>query len=776
MSEIKPTNCHFCGYCCALLATVEDGRVVDLQPDPSRYPYDARVLAGCRRWRMNLDVLDSPRRVNHPLRRRGERGSGEWDRVTWDEALDDIAARLDALAQEHGPATLASAIGGPHASFWPLHRFMSLFGSPNNMGIGQICWNPRIWMDVLTFGWTVEADIVPGLTECLVIWGTNPAQSDNSAFWRSIVQLSKTDTALVVIDPRRTQAAALADVWLPVRPGTDCTLALGLVHVIVKEGLVDRAFVDEWCYGYDEFALHVERFTPAYVADFCGLAAEDVVRAARLFGKARAAALVSGRGIDQAGASVAPTHRAICCLRAITGNVDRPGSCVLAEASDFVSEVDFEMSDALTPEQRAACLNVPFTPLQCFEGYDAVRALTEKLGRRLPMRYMTSALPDRVLHAMETGEPYPVRALIVNATNPLVTYADTQRVLRAFQSLDLLVVLEYYLTPTASIADYVLPVAGALERPIFQIHGGVANMGYGGPAAVEPYYERKTDYAIFRELGMRLGQAESWPEETLADAFAAQLAPAGMTWEEYCEQGMYFRKPAYEKHLERTQDGEPRGFATTTGKIELASGFLPALGGRRFPEQGEPMCLCSPELVKRAHAEGGAHLPLITGSRKQPYNASMYLENPEFRRRSPHPVAEVSPATAERLGLVPGDTVRLSTDRGDAWFVLACAPMRDNLVSADYGWWHPEQVPQAPDFGGIWESNINCLTSCAPQEPLIGTWAYNAIDCVIVKSDRMLSWDAQDGEDREREEAAAAVYEKDDCGIYGTGRLRPSAR
>ena len=115
-----------------------------------------------------------------------------------------------------------------------------------------------------------------------------------------------------------------------------------------------------------------------------------------------------------------------------------------------------------------------------------------------------------------------------------------------------------------------------------------------------------------------------------------------MTWDEYCEQGVYFRKPAYEKHLERAQDGAVRGFATATGKIELTSEFLPALGGERLPDQGAPLRLCSPELVERARAEGGAHLPLITGARKQPYNASMYLENPEFRRRSPHPVAEVS--------------------------------------------------------------------------------------------------------------------------------------
>ncbi len=405
MQEIKPTNCHYCGYCCAFLATVEDGRVVDLRPDPTRYPYDERILAGCRRWRMNLAALDGADRINHPLRRVGERGANQWERVSWDEALDDIAARLRGLAAEHGPETLASAIGGPHASFWPLHRFMNLFGSPNNMGIGQICWNPRIWMDALTFGWTVEADITPGLTECLFIWGTNPAQSDNSAFWRAIIQFSKTEASLVVIDPRRTQVAALADIWLPVRPGTDCTLALAFMHVIIEEGLVDRAFVDEWCHGFEELAEHVRPYTPARAAEECGVSEDDIVRAARLFGSAQAAALVSGRGIDQVGVNVAPTHRAICCLRAITGNVDKQGACVLAEASDFVPEVDMEMTDALAAEHRARCLNTQRTPLQCYEGYGKARALTEKLGRRLPERYLTSAAPDLVLHAMETGEP-----------------------------------------------------------------------------------------------------------------------------------------------------------------------------------------------------------------------------------------------------------------------------------------------------------------------------------------------------------------------------------
>ena len=741
-AEVKPTNCHYCGYCCAFLATVEDGRVTDLVPDPSRYPYDERILAGCRRWRMNLDALDGPDRVNYPLRRAGKRGGNEWERVSWDEALDDIAARLRALADEHGPETLASAIGGPHASFWPLHRFMNLFGSPNNMGIGQICWNPRIWMDALTFGWTVEADIVPGVTECLFIWGTNPAQSDNSAFWRSILAFARSDAALVVVDPRRTQAAAVADLWLPVRPGTDCTLALGLLHVIIGEGLVDRAFVDAWCHGFDELAEHVRPYTPAHVAAVCGLPEDDIVRAARLFGRAGAAALVSGRGVDQVGANVAPTHRAICCLRAVTGNVDKPGSCVLAEGPDFVSEMELEMSDALAPERRARCLNTPFTPLQCYDGYDRARKLTEKLGRTLPERYLTSALPHLVLSAMEEGEPYPVRALIVNATNPLLTYADTHRVFDALMGLDLLVVLDYYMTPTAMIADYVLPAAGAIERPVLQVHGGVANMGYGGPAAVEPYYERRTDYDVFRGLGLRLGQEDAWPEETLADAFAAQLARAGMDWDAFCQLGIYWQPSAHAKHELPGPDGRPQGFATTTGKIELASEFLPTLGGPRLPEPAAPAApLCSPELVEDAERAGGAHLPMITGSRKQPYNASMYFNNPAFRQKSPHPVAEVSEATAGRLGLKPGDRVEIATDKGSARFILETAPLRDDLVNVDYGWWHPEWEPGGPDLGGMWESNVNCLTSCEPGEPLIGTWSYNAIDCVIRRIDEPLSWE-----------------------------------
>ena len=744
--EIKRTNCHFCGYLCGFLATVEDGRIVDIKVDPSRYPYSETTLAGCRRWRMNLQTLDGPDRVNYPLKRVGERGSNQWQRVTWDEALDDIAARLTVLAEEHGPETLASMIGGPHTSFWPLHRFLNLFGTPNNMGIGQICWNPRIWMDVVTFGWTVEADIIPGYTECLFIWGTNPAASDNSSFWQALREYSKDPSGtLVVIDPCYTRTASIAQRWIAPRPGSDVVLALSLLNVIINEDLYDHEFVENWCYGFDELAAHVQTYTPAFAAEKCGIPQEDIYFAARLFANSPASALVSGRGIDQVGRNVAPTHRAICCLRAITGNLDKPGSCLIMDKSDFIPEVDLEMTSYLAPEHKARSLNTlraDGTPLQSYPGFEFMRARTERVDNKvLPERYLTAAHPDFVLHAMETGEPYPVRALFVEATNPLLTYGDTHRVFNALMGLDLIVVLDYYLSSTAQIADYVMPAAQAMERATFQAHGGVANIAYGGPAAVEPYYERKCDYDFFRELGMRLGQGEYWPDETFEDSLERTLEPAGMDWETYCATGICTQKPDYFKHLRVTEDNCYVGFGTSTGLVELASESLGALGGPRLPYEGEPAVLCTGDVLEK-----GPHLQLITGSRKQPYNASMYMNNPKFRSQCPYPVCEMSAATAEKYGFAEGDCVYLGTDNGKARFVVKTAVMRDELISADYGWWHPEWTPGAPNFGGIWESNINCLTSCnrGEGEEMIGTWSYNNIDGVIWKSEEPIGFSATD--------------------------------
>jgi anaerobic selenocysteine-containing dehydrogenase len=699
---------------------------------------------------MNLEQIDAPERVNYPLKRVGERGSGQWERVSWNEALDDIAARLEALATVHGPQTLASAIGGPHATYWPLHRFLNLFGTPNNMGIGQICWNIRVWMDCLTYGWPIEVNIDPNMSGAVFLWGTNPADSDNLLFWRTLLTMDKKRTPLVVVDPRRTRTARIATLHLAPLPGTDCTLALALIRQIIATDRVDHSFIERWCHGFDELVLHVEAYTLDYAEQVCGIPAANIAEAAQIFSEPTPTALLSGRGIDQLGPNTAPTHRALSILRAITGDVDRAGACLIEGMSDFIPEIDLEMSAWLSPKQRATQLNIGHSALQSYPGYEGASLLTERFGKRLPMRYLTSAHPNLVWRAMITGKPYPVRALICMAANPLVTYADARLVYEALSSLDLLVVLEYYLTPTAQLADYVLPSAGAFERPLIQAHGGIANFCYGGAAALEPYYERRADYDFFRGLGLRLGQAEYWPDVNLKEAIEQTLASAGVDWQRWTNQGIYCGAAVFNKHetAETKGDGssvlrcktdepspfvseppspasavsaEPRGFSTTTGKLELANEYLEALGGGRLPV---------PVPIARDPAYP---FTMITGARTQPYWASSYFNNPRFRKTHPDPTAQMSRSTLREAGLEEGQWIEVATRRGSARFKAEVAEIVDNVVSVEYGWWYPEKEQGEPCLSGVWSSNVNVLTNADIEdcEPLIGTWTYNGIPCAL---------------------------------------------
>mgnify|MGYP000900620459 CR=1 FL=1 len=734
--EIK-TNCRFCGYQCGLLATVKKGKVLAVKPDPSRFPNDEKIMNGCRRWRQALNILDHPDRINYPLKRVGRRGSGQWERITWEQALDEIADKLRQLKEQYGPETLATSIGGPHTTFWPLHRFLSLFGSPNNVGIGQICWNPGIWVNTLTFGWPLDLDFSPEATACLMLWGINPAESDNSLLWRTILQYGRDSNPIIVVDPRRTRTAERAKLWLPVRPGTDPILALGLINVIIAEDLYDREFVHSWCHGFEALCEHVKKYTPAYVAEKTGVGSEKIIEAARLFAKSKPAALHTGRGIDQLGPNSVPTHRAIAILKAITGNVDVPGATHVAEMPDFIPELDFELSEKF-PQVYEKQLNKGKLVLQSYQGFQRVRELTLQHNKRLPMRYLNSAHPNLVWKAMISGEPYPIRAMIVMASDPLLTQADTKLIYKALTGLDLLVALELFQTPTSLLADYVLPSAGILERPLLETNAGTSNIAYGGREAVEPYYERKPDYYFWKELGCRLGQQEYWPWETYTEALASTFEPIGLSWEDFCETGLYCSDNEYYKHEKiDPATGKPQGFATLTRKVELYSETLNEMG-------------CDPLPVPQRAADTTEEYPLllITGARYQPYYASSYHQIKEYREIHPDPIAEINEETASALGLKEGDFILVETERGKARFKLNIRQMADDVVSVEYGWWYPEMDNTDPVLGGLWLSNANILTNAdiETSDRLVGTWTYNGIPCRVSKLTE------QSGLNKEKEE------------------------
>lgn len=748
--EICKGNCRYCGYLCAFDVVVEDGAVVDITPDTSRYPYDEHVVSRCQRWCHNLEELDGRYRINRPLRARrirddeellgvsaraGDTASGRddttphFEEISWECALSEISQKLMELKSAYGPQTLASAIAGPHTSYWPLHKFMSLFGSPNNMGIGQICWNPRVWVDALTFGWSLEPALSSD-TKAIILWATNPAVSDNSLFWAQIRQMREAGVKLIVIDPRTTWTAHTASLHLAPYPGTDRYLALGLLNVIVTEGLYNEDFVQKYCIGFDEIKAEVIKYTPDAVSARTGVSERDIIRAARIWADSGAGVCMSGRGIDQLGPETLPTLRAIALLRAVMGYIDTPGTTCLQDMSLYTPEVVLERSDVIRETGARYDLNADILSLQSYLGYERIERVHRSHQRALPFRYLTSAHPERVLNAMLYHTPYPITALIVAGANPVSTFANTSKVIRALKALKLLVVLEEYLTPTACLADYVLPVAGAFETETCQMHGGVANYAYGGPRAIEPLYERKSDYDIMRALGCACGQADEWPDESFHEALDRVFEDAGCDFDAFAHAGVFAPAPQFYKY--RTCDEITQkswSFPTSTGKIEFVPHILDRLGyGSLTPSRR----LIPP----RASIKQGSVL-LMTGARKPATWASSYMHFPDVRRRMPYPTVSMTEQTAHDLGLIPDSWVWLSNRNGECILRLTIEDMPYGCASADYGWWVPEVAPgtnltqsEAKKLLHIATlANINNLTTQKIEESdqVIGTWSYNAL-------------------------------------------------
>ena len=696
-AEVKPTNCHYCGYCCAFLATVEDGRVTDLVPDPSRYPYDERILAGCRRWRMNLDALDGADRVNHPLRRVGERGGNEWERVGWDEALDDIAARLQALADEHGPETLASAIGGPHASFWPLHRFMNLFGSPNNMGIGQICWNPRIWMDALTFGWTVEADIVPGVTECLFIWGTNPVVCNSDAFlghW--IVEAMKRGSELVTIDPQLTWIASKSKYWLRLRPGTDAALALGMMNVIIGEDLVDHDFIDKWTYGYEALAERVKDYPVEKVAEICWVEPELIVEAARFYAKAHPSTIQWGLAVDMSKIGT-PTAHAIACLAGITGNIDNPGGNILI---DQACGLEFGYNSGIEYLK---------------EGMVEKRLGNSKYNLK-KYGFTASSQSDCILVACETGldekgDPRPVNMLWIQSANPITNMGqDAPRIYRAMKNVPFICVVDLFKTPFAvACADLLLPCAMSNERDCIRVwFDPVRSL-----TKCSSFYEAKEDEQIMIDLGHRLNP-DAWPEWVKEPRdymnWRLQVGNCGFTMEELENEhaGMIyndFRYYKYEKGLLRP-DGQP-GFMTPTGRYEFYISLFDSWGVDALPYYEEPPTspVATPELAEEYP------LVLTTGKRSFEFFHSEWRQaNTTSRELHPVPYFDIHPDTAAKYGLHEGEWAWIENQMGKCRQVVRLnATLDERVVSTEHGWWFPEQEAAEPSLFGVFDCNPNNL-------------------------------------------------------------------
>jgi anaerobic selenocysteine-containing dehydrogenase len=707
--QVVRAICRMCHGGCGTLVTIKDGVVTDVAGDPDN-PVNRGKLCS-KAGAPSIEQLYHEARINTPLMRVGERGAGKWKAVSWSEAVKFIAEKMLAIREEDGAEAVAFARGVSMNNNQIVTRLANLFGTPNIASINYYCYGPRTAACTLMAtgrfaarGWDVVA--IPDFfnkPKCVVEWGAQKRIANDHGLigHTPVTDAFRGKPVSIIVDPRRPAACGPGHIWLPLRPGTDGAMALGWANVIIAEELYDKEFVAKWCHGFDEYREMVAAYTPEVVARITGCDAEQIAKAARLYATTKPANMVWGTGADHIGRNAVQSNRAILALIGITGNLDAPGGNCFWPSPKLG---DTERHDALPPGQAEKRI-----------GADRFKCLTQR-----PTVY---AHPPSLFDAILTEKPYKVRGLLVVGNNPAVCYPNTGAVTAALRKLDLLVVSEIFMTPTAALADIVLPAASNLERtePRLYMHikGPGGTLMDTSTRATVQVGERRSDWDFFADLARELGLGEQYgTAKTIAEE---ALVPFGMSWDELREKDYVTVPIAYRKY-------EQEGFGTPTGKFELWSTHLEEWGYPPLPIYEEPAE--SPVSTPALHQL----YPLIlnTGVRTPTYWNSNGHPLSTLRRLNPEPLLEIHPDTAKVRGL---------EDRAMAWVVTRHGRVRlrvrlsrrtrPDTVSVPHGWWLPDAP--GPDFG-IFETCSNVLLGNDPDDcdPILGSSPLKAVLCDVL--------------------------------------------
>ncbi len=686
-------GCHL--GCGVLLYTDDNDKLVKVEGDPEHPTNHGRLCIRC---------LDIPEVTNHedrllyPLKRaREDRGKDKWERISWDEAIDICVDNLEEIRQKYGPQSVVFIHGtGRDIPPWQ-SRLCWSYGSPNysNTLSGNACYLPRIAGSSATMGCFLLADCSQQFAdrydnpeyevpEVMYIWGNNTIISNADGFFGHwVVDLMKRGMQIVMVDPRMTWLGSKALLNMPIRPGTDAALALGMLNVIISEDLYDHDFVDKWCYGFDELAERVKEYPTDLVSKITWIPEDMIVEAARILGKAKNAALQWGLAVDMTKEAM-PAGQAIAALFQITGNIDIPGGCI--PPVEILAASGGWGRDLLPPEQEQNRLGL-------------------KKFKLLQMGYKQCEQGE-VLKAVETGDPYEIHGVHIQTTNPLACMsAHPKRLYDAYKNVDFIMAVDLFMTPTImALADVCLPAATFPER----FGTGAAMCGTQRLETmnkVTEIGEAKSDMEINYLIGKRLNP-EAYPWDSYLDQFDEILSPSGWTREELAKDSpvyLPFQYKRYEKGLLRA-DGQP-GFETTTGRIELYSVFYQACDLDPLPyyEEPEPGPISTPEQLDE--------FPLIltTGARNWASFHSEHRQVKRLRNIHPDPLVQVHPDTCKKFGVKDGDWVWVENFLGRAKRKVQETPilLHPEYISTDHGWWFPESDPEK--FYDVFDLAINNL-------------------------------------------------------------------
>lgn len=780
----------FCALCrsrCGAVSVVEHGRLVRLEPDPS-HPTGKAL---CAKGKAAPELVYNSQRILHPMRRTRPKGDPNpgWKRISWDEALGTVADSLRRIAQESGPESVAFGVTSPSGTAlsdsidW-IERFTRLFGSPNICYATEICNWHKDFATRYTFGVGIPSPDFE-YTECVLLWGHNPRSSWlNQA--TNVAQAKKRGSRLIVVDPRRSGFAAKADLWLRVRPGTDGALALGIANVMIEEGWFDRSFVRDWTNGsllvredtgrflteadlcprgdpsryavwdsgergpvvydpatlsyedpdadpalfgtysistvsgeilcrpaFDLYAALCRNYPPERVESITWVDRAKIREAAKLLYESRPVSYYAWNGVSQA-TNATQTDRAISLLYALTGCFDAPGGNVLFPKAPTNDVRELE----LMPEgQLQKALGLQDRPLG-------------------PARsaWVTS---DDLYRAILQGDPYRVRAVVGFGANLVMSHADVYRGKEALQKLDFMVHADHFMTPTAELADVVLPVTTLWEHealrvgfePTAEAHATVQLR----PRVVEPEGEARSDTSIVFELARRVGLGDSFWNGDIEAAYNRVLEPSDISVEDLRRQpGGRIRMPLEVRHRKYAGEGgnsHPVGFGTPTGKIEVYSQTFLEHGYPPIPEFEEPAIspVSRPDLAES--------YPLVLTCTKLPqFCHSQHRALPSLRKRVGDPGVEMNPSMAEERGIREGDWVVIESPENR---ISARAQFNKNLhprvVVGQYGWWQGTPEIDAPAYDPYTSGgpNYNLLIGNQAIDPISGSVPHRSYVCQV---------------------------------------------
>ena len=697
MKRVVKTLCQMCYFYCGLDVTIENGRILKVEGSREHPQNKGRL---CAKGLACAQLATEPNRLKTPLRCVGDRGSGKWKQITWDQALDEIAEKLVNIRDQFGPEYVGYYRG--HAPGWVTNfnyvcRFMNSWRSMNLFSSAHLCFVPRAMAHAATFGRYPDPDYER--TKCMMLIGYNPIYTSPVNYGARVIWAKKRGAKLIVLDPRFTNTASKADLFLQPRPGTTGALVLAMIQVIIAEGLYDAEFIDKWTVGFKRLKEFVQDFTPEKVAPITWVKADKIKAAARLIAKIKPAIVVEGNGLDQHTNSV-QSARTTSILRSLIRTVDEPGGSVFVPPLPFI---DVQRRDSQTPELYEK--SVSHFPLFAKGGFGLTGG--------------------EMIDSLTTKKPYALKAVIVQGGDPAAVLSGTHTVRQAFKTPELLVVHDLFHSATGQLADIVLPAASFLERDLILYYRyrpyADGNLIAMQNQCVPPVGESKSDLDFIFALARRVGLEEYFPWENAIDAFNWELEPNGIDvdWLRKHPEGYVVRyKPEelYRKY-------EKEGFATPSGKIELVASTFEEYGFDTLPSFREPAIspVSEPGLAEE--------YPLVcsTGLKLGIHTHTQFRTLPWIKEFEPDPFAEIHPRTASELGIEDRDWIMVESPKGS---IRVRARVTYSV--------HPGVVITTHGYGEPYAGNYdltNLITSESERDPIAGGTGNRSFLCKVRKAE-----------------------------------------